>query len=194
MESHSVVTQPREISRDESAYWQPISTTGLAVFIAASAWLMVLLATDKDGFLQIVDSFNLVVHEFGHPFFGVFGDTAGLWGGTIAQLLLPAIIAGVFWFQRSALSMCFAGVWFFENFLNVARYMADARAQELPLVGGGEHDWWHIFTRLGLIENDTAIASFVRTTGWIGMVAFALLAIVIWSRQSGGDRPERPIR
>lgn len=171
------------VSGERGWRWQPISTAGLIALLAASGWLLLLLKIDDDGFIQIVDSFNLVVHEFGHPFFGTFGESAGLWGGTIAQLLLPLIIMGVFWYQRSALSMCFAGVWFFENFLNVARYMADARAQELPLVGGGEHDWTNILSRHGLLESDTAIASVVRTIGWIGMIAFMVLAVVLWYRQ-----------
>lgn len=176
-------------------YWQPISTVGLVALVIASAWLMLLLKTDQDGFLQVVDSFNLVVHEFGHPFFGAFGESAGLWGGTLAQLLLPLLIAGVFWYQRSALSMCLAGVWFFENFLNVARYIADARAQELPLVGGGEHDWANILSRHGLLDSDLAIASFVRTTGWIGMVACVLLAVALWYRQSETEtEPEQQSR
>jgi hypothetical protein len=171
------------IAREQGWYWQPISTAGLAGLLAGAGFLMLLLATDKDGFLMIVDSFNLVVHEIGHPLFGIFGDSAMLWGGTLAQLLLPLGIAIGFWYQRSALSMSLAGVWFFENFLNVARYMADARAQELPLVGGGEHDWTNILSRHGLLESDTAIASVVTTIGWIGMVGCVALAVVLWFTQ-----------
>lgn len=195
MESAPVNEFSESRRRFNGWYWQPISTVGLVALVIGSAWLMLLLKTDQDGFLQVVDSFNLVVHEFGHPFFGAFGESAGLWGGTLAQLLLPLLIAGVFWYQRSALSMCLAGVWFFENFLNVARYIADARAQELPLVGGGEHDWANILSRHGLLDSDLAIASFVRTTGWIGMVACVLLAVALWYRQSEAQpRLERQSR
>ena len=62
-------------------------------------------------------------------------------------------------------------MWFFENWLNIARYMADARAQELPLVGGGDHDWANIFGRWGLLAHDTQIAAVVRAIGWGGMTA-----------------------
>jgi hypothetical protein len=194
MESRHVNEYAAGVVRRNDWYWHPISTVGLVFVVAGSAWLMLLLHTDKDGFLQIVDSFNLVVHEFGHPFFGIFGDSAGLWGGTLAQLLLPLIIAGVFWYQRAAMSMCIAGVWFFENFLNVARYVADARAQVLPLVGGGEHDWANILGRHGLMQDDLAIASVVRTTGWIGMVACVLLAVALWYRQTGEPEPSDTVR
>jgi hypothetical protein len=61
-------------------------------------------------------------------------------------------------------------VWLCENLWNIARYMADARAQELPLVGGGEHDWTEIFSRWGALNQDTAIAGVVRLIGWIGLL------------------------
>ncbi|MFL6442370.1 MAG: hypothetical protein ACJ713_01040, partial [Candidatus Sulfotelmatobacter sp.] len=59
-------------------------------------------------------------------------------------------------------------------------YMADARAQILPLVTTGdpdfvEHDFHEIFSHLGLLNYDTTIALVVRGLGWCGM-----LAIVAW--------------
>jgi hypothetical protein len=49
--------------------------------------------------------------------------------------------------------------------------MADARAQVLPLVGGGEHDWEAIFLRWEVLSSDTTTAQMVSTIGWIGMLA-----------------------
>ncbi|HEX9009872.1 MAG TPA: hypothetical protein VF804_05855, partial [Holophagaceae bacterium] len=61
--------------------------------------------------------------------------------------------------------------------LNIARYMADARSQLLPLVGGGEHDWATLFGQWGCLARDTAIAGAVRTAGWMVMLgAWAWLA------------------
>ncbi len=50
----------------------------------------------------------------------------------------------------------------------------------LPLVTTGdpdfvEHDWNTIFTSLGVLQYDTAIAAVVRMLGWCGM-----LACVVW--------------
>ncbi len=58
--------------------------------------------------------------------------------------------------------------------------MADARAQALPLVTTGdpdfvEHDFYAIFSSLGVLDDDTKIAAIVRLLGWIGM-----LAVVGW--------------
>ncbi len=146
------------------ANWQMVAVSG------GLAWLLYLLATDDDGFI-FLDRVNLVFHEAGHPIFGLFGDTLGLYGGTLAQLAMPAVVWLAFWRQRDTIGCSVAGWWFFENFLNVARYMADARAQALPLVGGGEHDWTEIFSRWGVLTSDTVIAHRVAILGWIGMLA-----------------------
>lgn len=183
----TVTEKPADKPRE--GFWKPVSTAGLIAFIIGTAWLALLIKTDKDGFIQIIDSFNLVVHEFGHPLFSPFGEEPMFWGGTIAQLAFPLIFAAAFVYQRHALSALFCCVWFFENVFNVSRYVADARAEELPLVspGGGavEHDWHHILEHLGQLENDLAIASTLRTIGWIGIAACIVTAIVLWSRQAG---------
>ena len=59
-----------------------------------------------------------------------------------------------------------------------ARYCADARARELPLVGGGDHDWAHILTRWDALHRDLAVAEALRTAGWACLAAAA--AWVAW--------------
>jgi hypothetical protein len=56
--------------------------------------------------------------------------------------------------------------------------MADARAQELPLLTVGDsedviHDWFYLFSHAGVLEHDTQIAALVRFAGWAGMFAVA---------------------
>jgi hypothetical protein len=57
--------------------------------------------------------------------------------------------------------------------------MADARAQLLPLVGGGEHDWYHIFSRWDLLNRDTDIAFVTQMLGWLGMIG---CMVWLWRR------------
>jgi hypothetical protein len=64
--------------------------------------------------------------------------------------------------------------------------MADARAQELPLVGGGDHDWATIFDRWHVLVYDTRIADVVNIIGWIGMTA--VCAWVVWRWYRDRDR------
>ena len=67
--------------------------------------------------------------------------------------------------------------------------MADARAQELPLVTTGdsefvEHDFHAIFSNLGVLEYDTEISLIVRILGWCGMLAcVAWLALRLRARE-----------
>ena len=143
----------------------------MAVTSIAFGVLFYLLKTDDDGFLSVVDHANLVFHEAGHVIFGILGRTPGLYGGTLGQLAIPLIVGVAFRMQREPVSFAIAGVWFFQNFLNIARYIADARAQRLPLVGGGDHDWTNILSRWGALASDTAIANVVTAAGWIGMAA-----------------------
>jgi len=150
--------------------WRLVLSWYLALASGGFVWIMYLLNTADSGWVRIVDDANLVFHEAGHPIFGLLGSTLGLYGGTLGQLAIPAGIAGAFWVRREAVGFAVTGFWFFENFLNIARYMADARAQVLPLVGGGEHDWTTIFMRWGVLSSDTAIASLVAGLGWLGMM------------------------
>ena len=83
-----------------------------------------------------------------------------------------------FWRKGHTLGFAAACIWFFENWFNIARDMADARKLELPLVGGGDHDWNTIFTRWDVLHYDTHIAAAVRLIGWIGITATC--AWVIW--------------
>jgi hypothetical protein len=46
----------------------------------------------KQDWVPILDSANLIFHEAGHPLFELLGNTAGLYGGTLMQLLVPALI------------------------------------------------------------------------------------------------------
>jgi hypothetical protein len=173
---------PRPKTRDGSA-WHPVSGAGLVALTVFALVLMRWMSTDPDGYLRILDDINLVIHEAGHPLFSIFGEWPSWWGGTLMQLLVPGAIAGVFWYQRSALSAAFAGIWFFENFHYIAWYIADARTQELPLAGGGEHDWATILGHHGLLAKDTAIAANVNKFGYVGIVVCLIFVAAVYFQQ-----------
>jgi hypothetical protein len=159
--------------------WRPSSAWALWSWTAFFAAFL-LYAWSQHGQALFIDSANLVVHEAGHALFGWFGSTLGLWGGTLFQLMVPFLLATYFFFQRQAAALAFCLFFCFENFLGIATYMADARAQALPLVTLGDpefviHDWNAIFSSLGLLQHDIQIAAVVRFLGWAGM-----LGIFIW--------------
>ena len=131
----------------------PLLLAGFAV------WGWVLIAQDyRVG--EIGSSFLhgplLLFHEAGHVIFRVFGEWVGVLGGTLAQLLLPAVIVVAFlWKNRdpfgAALGLWLLGV----SLLDVAPYMYDALQPQLTLLNGsvgeeGGHDWIYLFESMGL--------------------------------------------
>jgi hypothetical protein len=111
----------------------------------------------------------------------------------LLQWLVPLLLAIYFFAQRQTSGFVFCLFFFFENWLYTATYMADARAQELPLVTTGdpdfvEHDFHAIFSSLGVLNYDTKIATIVRLLGWCGMLAS--VAWLVWRLRSVGTESE----
>ncbi|HUD66615.1 MAG TPA: hypothetical protein VMQ17_18675 [Candidatus Sulfotelmatobacter sp.] len=159
--------------------WKPVSRPALVAWFVFYGAFLAYAFSAYGGFL-FIDNANLVVHEGGHNLLGWFGPTLGLWGGTLLQWLVPFLLAAYFFTQRQTAGFVFCLFFFFENWLYTATYMADARAQALPLVTTGdpdfvEHDFYAIFSSLGVLDDDTKIAAIVRLLGWVGM-----LAVVGW--------------
>lgn len=66
--------------------------------------------------------------------------------------------------------------------------MADARVQELPLVGNGDHDWTEIFSRWHVLQHDGRIAGFTRFIGVL-VIVWALVGLYRnWREQNGHSR------
>lgn len=151
--------------------WQPV---GMPAFMGVTVGFILLAGvalTSEPGWVPLLDGVNLLFHEAGHPLFGIFHwEALTALGGTLMQVLVPLLVLGSFWLRREAPGVAAAGIWCFENFLNIARYVADARAQVLPLVGGGEHDWTDLLGRWGMLTQDLAIARGIRLMGWLGML------------------------
>jgi hypothetical protein len=155
--------------------WKPVPRAFL--IIACAFYLIFLLqAARGSGPFLMIDLVFVPIHEGGHLLFRFCGEFLGVAGGTLLQLGVPLMVATYFIFQRQVQGAAFCLFFFFEQFLPVSTYMADARAQELPLLTVGDadyviHDWNYLFGKLGLLQHDTQIAATVRVMGWIGMLA-----------------------
>jgi hypothetical protein len=155
--------------------WRPLPRWAAGAWLAFYSLFLFQLARGT-GFLPMIDLVFIPIHEGGHLLFGYLGHAMMVAGGTLLQLLAPFALASYFCFKRQIAGTVFCMFCFFEQFLPIATYMADARAQELPLLTVGnpefvEHDWFAMFSGLGLLQHDTQIASFVRIVGWIGMIS-----------------------
>lgn len=141
-----------------------------------------------ESFLHLV---NLPFHEAGHILFRPFPAVLTSLGGSLGQLMMPAICFFVLLFRtRDAFGASVCLWWFGENFLDIAPYIDDARRLSLPLLGGnlgdaspyGFHDWQFILTETGLLAYDHRIAAVVKGIGVLVMLGSLALALVLLLR------------
>lgn len=87
---------------------------------------------------SFMHNINLVFHEAGHIFFMPFGRLMMFLGGSLFQVLLPLLLGGAFLvINRDAFGAAVCLWWAGQSLMDVAPYIADARALRLPLLGGG---------------------------------------------------------
>jgi hypothetical protein len=131
--------------------WEPVSRSALIGWLAFYVALIG-NAVFHGTLFQWFDLVFVPIHEGGHLLFGYFGQWIMVAGGTILQLLVPFALAVYFVFKRQMLGAAFCAFFFFEQFLPIGTYMADARCQCLEYVTVGDpelagHDWFYLFSR-----------------------------------------------
>jgi hypothetical protein len=152
----------------------PLSAGSLRqAFVIALVVYGVICLTSPENF-RLLDSVDLAIHETGHLVFAPFGEFIGFLGGTLLQLLVPLLFVGYFIRQQDRFAASVVLWWVAQNLWNISVYVADARAQALPLVGGGEHDWAYLLGRLGLMQQDQTLS------GIIYMLGVLLFAWSVW--------------
>lgn len=119
---------------------------------------------------------DLAIHETGHLLFMPFGTFLHILGGSLTQILFPAVFTAYFFWSGQRFSSAIALFWTGQNFMDVAVYIADAQARNLPLTvdDPDAHDWWNLLGMMGLLEHDQAIAAVIHGIG----VVLYLVAVV----------------
>lgn len=148
----------------------------LLLLLAYWAWRMA--AAPMGGYsLGLVDMANLVFHEAGHILFLPFGSFLTSLGGSLTQVLIPIVCMVTFLLKNhdryaAAVSLWWAG----ENLVDLAPYVADARALQLVLLGGHTgaevegHDWEAILGALGWLPYDVALGRACHKAGVLVML------------------------
>ena len=182
-----------EIEPDGVAQWAPVGPVAAFGGVVFIVWLL-LRASTGDHFVPIVDHANLAFHEAGHLLLGLVSDRLSVYGGTLGQLVFPCAAAWQFRRRRHTLGYALCVAWGCESVLNVATYMADARALQLPLIGGLDpethHDWREILSRWGMLEADTTFAQCLRLAAWAAglWMCFWLMRRWLVARTEGDAR------
>src|ERR1700704_5515947 len=125
---------------------------------------------------HLIDGVNLVIHEAGHLIFAPFGEFMMIAGGSLFQVIMPALFVGYFSYHRKFYSAALVLFWVGESILNVSVYAGDSLALQLPLLGGESsiHDWNYMLSSLNLLSSTTQIAGAIRL---LGTIAIALASL-----------------
>jgi hypothetical protein len=153
------------------------------LLLAFAVWGFVLIGQDyRTG--EMGQSFLhrplLIFHEAGHVVFRLLGHWMMVLGGTLGQLIMPAILGGALLLKNRDPFGAALGLWFFGvSLLDVAPYMYDALHPQLMLLSGstgeaGGHDWIFLFNSMGLLGSAQRIGAFTHALG----VLTVLLALV----------------
>ncbi len=108
-----------------------------------------------------------------------FGELLMIAGGSLFQVIVPAVFAGYFYRNKHFYSAALVTFWIGESLLNVAVYAGDAVAMQLPLLGGEDsiHDWNYLLEHLNLLSATPQIAGFIRLCGTLLIFAAIFLAL-----------------
>ncbi len=98
-------------------------------------------------------------------------------GGSLFQVILPAVFFGYFLWHQKYYSAAIVLFWVGQSIINVWVYAADAVVMQLVLTSGftgtegSFHDWNYMLTRLGLIGSTKTVAGLIRIAGTVAIAA-----------------------
>jgi len=178
-------------ARDERDSWlwhvpEQVDATAWIVRVALLAgfavWGVVLWRLDyRDGEMNqsFIHAPLLVFHEAGHVIFRPLGEWMTVLGGSLFQVLFPAILAfALLWKNRDPFGASI-GLWLVGiSIMDVSAYMYDALDPQLTLLGGGTgndsfHDWIWLFDSMHVLQRAQRIGAFFHASG-TGVVLLAL--------------------
>lgn len=151
-------------------------------------WLAVLVTLadhlrdpDQSVTAQVTWYLTIGIHELGHLVCMPFGWLLHVAGGSIWQVLFWAGLgAWVLVIRRQVSGALLLWAITGHSLINLARYINDARARELPLLfgmGKENHDWWNILSRYNLLAYDHRLAQIVTVAGALLVIGAALAGI-----------------
>ncbi|HXK11170.1 MAG TPA: hypothetical protein VMT70_16100 [Vicinamibacteria bacterium] len=156
-----------------------------ALLLLLALWTLAFLRHGMDAvslmgsFLHLVD---LPFHEAGHVLLAPFGRFVSVLGGSLFQVAIPLLCGAVFLLKsRDPFAASVTLWWAGQSLMDLAPYVADARALRLPLLGGHTgaevegHDWEYLLSALGLVNHDVALGK-----GSFALGALAMLVALAW--------------
>src|SRR5688572_30579509 len=169
---------------DDDDPLRPITLGARALVLGALAyWTWGMAAAPMGSYsLGLVDLANLVFHEAGHILFLPLGSFMTSLGGLLTQVLVPLVCMATFILKTRDLYAAAVALWWAgENLVDMAPYVADARALQLVLLGGHTgaevegHDWEGILGALGWLPYDLTRGRACHRAGLL-----VVLGAIVW--------------
>jgi hypothetical protein len=132
---------------------------------------------------SFLDNIDLPIHETGHLLFRLFGEFMMVAGGSLFQVIFPAIFVAYFWWHEKYYSAAVVFFWVGQSILNIWIYAADAVVMQLVLTSGftgsegSFHDWNYLLTHIGLIGSAKTVASVIRFIGTLVILTAGVASV-----------------
>lgn len=155
--------------------------------LATIYFLWIAIVPMNGSFLDLVD---LPIHETGHLIFQPFGEFVMVAGGSIFQIIFPAVFVGYFVWNEKPYSASIVLFWVGQSILNVWVYASDAVVMQLVLTSGltgsegSFHDWNYLLTQTGLIGSVSTVAGLIRIIGTLTILAASGLSVYYSFKES----------
>lgn len=151
----------------------------LWAYVLGGAMLVATFWVAEVEWVPVLSDANLIFHEAGHAVLFWAPRTLLVLGGTLLQLAVPCVALFALLREGRWVSGGIVLWWLGQNLVNVGWYMADARAQALPLLGGNVagHDWTYLLGQWGLLRHDTLLGGAVQG---IGVATMAAASLAVW--------------
>jgi len=166
----------------------------LAVLVIMAIWGTSVWLGKMTEMPQVLHLTVILFHEAGHVIFAPFGETMGVAGGTLGQLLIPLLCAVAMFRRGDNFGSAICLTWMGMSLMDASVYAYDAADPVLPLIGGGTgadsfHDFVFLYDSFGQLDHARGWARLMNALGAIGMfAALAWAAVLLYlQREHGPD-------
>lgn len=149
---------------------------GSIIILPIAIWLI----NNNGNFIPLIDHFTLLIHEGGHGIFKIFGSFIYTLGGSLMQILIAGLFIFYFYINKKMLGVQFSLIFLSENLFNISKYVADAQARKLPLLGGNKvyHDWHFLLSKMNILQYDQIVGYCFITLAIISLIAALLVPLL----------------
>lgn len=148
----------------------------LALLIAMALWATSVWLDRMTEMPRLLHLTVILFHEAGHLIFRPFGETMGVAGGTLGQLLVPLVCVVALVRHGDNFGAALTLAWMAMSLIDASVYAYDAAEPVLPLIGGGTgadsfHDFVYLFDEFGQLGRARGWARLMKGAGTLVLLA-----------------------